>query len=84
VALAVGRLLPAVAKVPKAPFLWLGTGFGILALTLIVLGTVRQRAVSRALDRGSFEPLHRAVVVLVAAFMVVLTLAMIVTLFLGS
>jgi putative membrane protein len=84
VALAVGRLLPAIAKVPKAPFLWLGTGFGILGLTLIVFGTLRQRAVSRALDEGGFAPLHQAVVVLVAAFMVILTLAMIVTLFLGT
>jgi putative membrane protein len=84
VALAVGRLLPAVAKGPKAPFLWLGTGFGILALTLVVLGTLRQRTVTRALDEGSFAPLHQAVVVGVAALMTALTLATIVTLFLGT
>jgi uncharacterized membrane protein YidH (DUF202 family) len=53
VALAVGRLLPAVARVPRTPYLWLGTGFGILALTLIVFGTLRQRAVDRALAQGS-------------------------------
>lgn len=84
VALAVGRLLPAVAKGPKAPFLWLGTGFGILALALIVLGTLRQRTVTRALDEGSFATLHQAVVVGVAALMTALTLATIVTLFLGT
>ena len=84
VPLAVGRLLPAVVKGPRAPFLWLGTGFGILALTLIVLGTMRQRTVTRALDEGTFATLHQAVVVGVAALMAALTLATIVTLFLGT
>ena len=83
-ALAVGRLLPAVAKGPRAPFLWLGTGFGILALTLIVLGTMRQRTVTRALDEGTFVTMHQAVVVGVAALMAALTLATIVTMFLGT
>jgi hypothetical protein len=64
--------------------LWLGTGFGILALTLIVLGTMRQRTVTRALDEGTFATLHPAVVVGVAALMAALTLATIVTLFLGT
>jgi uncharacterized membrane protein YidH (DUF202 family) len=73
VALAVGRLLPAVAKRPRAPFLWLGTGFGILALTLIVFGTLRQRTVTRALVQGTFATLHQAVVVGVAAVMTALT-----------
>ena len=83
-ALAVGRLLPAVAKGPRAPFLWLGVGFGILALTLIVFGTLRQRTVTRALVQGTFATLHQAVVVGVAALMTALTLATIVTLFLGT
>jgi uncharacterized membrane protein YidH (DUF202 family) len=84
VALAIGRLLPAVAKGPRAPFLWLGTGFGILALTLIVFGTMRQRAVTRALDEGTFATLDQAVVVGMAVLMAALTLATIVTLFLGT
>jgi putative membrane protein len=84
VALAIGRLLPAVAKGPRAPFLWLGTGFGILALTLIVFGTMRQRAVTRALEEGTFAALHQPVVIGMAALMAALTLATIVTLFLGT
>lgn len=64
--------------------MWLGTGFGILALTLIVLGTMRQRTVTRALDEGTFATLHQAVVVGVAALLAALTLATIVTLFLGT
>jgi len=84
VALAIGRLLPAVAKGPRAPFLWLGTGFGVLALALIVFGTMRQRAVTRALDGGTFATLHQAVVVGMAALMAALTLATIMTLFLGT
>jgi len=81
VALAVGRLLPAVAKVPRTPYLWLGTGFGILALTMIVFGALRQRAVDRALAQGGFANLHQAVVLLVTAFMAILTIAVIVLLF---
>ena len=81
VALAVGRLLPAIAKIPRAPYLWLGTGFGILALTLIVFGTLRQRAVDRALARGGYASLHQAVVLLMTAFMAALTIAAIVLLF---
>ncbi len=80
-ALAVGRLLPAIAKVPRAPYLWLGTGFGLLALTLIVFGALRQRAIDRALAQGSFASLHQAVVLLVTAFMAALTIAAIVLLF---
>ena len=57
---------------------------GTEALTLIALGTLRQRAVNRALDEGGFEPLSQKVIVSVAAFMAVLTVAMIVTLFVGT
>jgi hypothetical protein len=64
--------------------LWLGVGFGILALMMIVFGTLRQRMVTRALDEGTFAALHPAVVVGVAALMTALTLATIVTLFLGT
>ena len=76
--------MPAIAKGPRAPFLWLGTGFGILALTLIVFGTMRQRAVTRALEEGTFAALHQPVVIGMAALMAALTLATIVTLFLGT
>jgi putative membrane protein len=84
VALAIGRLLPAVAKVPRTPYLWLGAGFGVLALTLIVFGTLRQRLVNRALDQGGFAGLPTAVVLLVTAFMTTLTLGAIVLLFVGK
>ncbi len=84
VALAIGRLLPAVARVPRTPYLWLGTGFGILALTLIIFGTLRQRAVTRALDEGRFASLDQVVVLVMTAFMVGLTLATIVILFIDA
>jgi hypothetical protein len=45
---------------------------------------MRQRTVTRALDEGTFATLHPAVVVGVAALMAALTLATIVTLFLGT
>ena len=81
VSLGIGRLLPAVAKVPRTPYLWLGAGFGILALALMLFGTLRQHAVNRALDQGSFAHLRQAVVLPVTAFMVALTVAAIVILF---
>jgi inner membrane protein YidH len=84
VSLAIGRLLPAVARVPRTPYLWLGAGFGILALTLMLFGTLRQHAISRALDQGGFARLRQAVVLPVTAFMVALTVAAIVVLFAGD
>jgi putative membrane protein len=84
VALAIGRLLPAVARVPRTPYLWLGAGFGILALTLMLFGTLRQLAVNRALDQGGFARLRQAVVLLMTAFMAALTVAAIVILFVGD
>ncbi len=51
VALAVGRLLPALLKTSTTPFAALGVGFGALALALVLYGTVRQRHVDKSADR---------------------------------
>jgi putative membrane protein len=82
VALAIGRLLPAVANTPKAPFVWLGAGFGVLALAQIVFGTWRHWAVSRALSKGRFDELPLSAVVAMTAFMGVLVGAAVLVLFL--
>jgi putative membrane protein len=82
VALAVGRLLPAVAGAPKTPFVWLGAGFGLLALAQIAFGTWRHWTVSRALSEGRFDELPLAAVVAMTAFMAALIGTAVVVLFL--
>ena len=75
VALAVGRLVPALIDAPSAPFITLGIGFGILALAFIVYGTNRQRHVERAMSEGRFRPLNGWVVMTMTGLMVVLAVA---------
>jgi uncharacterized membrane protein YidH (DUF202 family) len=84
VAVAIGRLLPAVARAPKVPFLWIGAGFGVLALAMIVFGSLRQRQVVRALADGEYADLNPAVVLAMTVLMVVLTVATVVALFLST
>lgn len=84
IALGVGRLIPAVANVPKVPYLALGSAYGLLAMLFVIYGTVRQIALSRALEAGRFEQLHRAVINVLTGFLVLLTLATIVLLSLHS
>ena len=62
VSLAVGRLLPALLEASPGPYVALGIGFGLLGLFLFVFGSIRQRAVERALETGAFRPLPSAVV----------------------
>jgi uncharacterized membrane protein YidH (DUF202 family) len=83
VALAVGRLLPEVAKLPRGPFLALGVGYGILAIAFIVVASVRQRSNMRALQDGGFSPLATRLVIGLTVYMVVLGAATIGALFWG-
>ncbi len=78
VALAVGRLLPALLDSPPAPFVALGIGFAVLALSFIVYGTRRQRQVDSAIAEGSFHPLDGWFVLALTALMVILVTATIV------
>ncbi len=81
VALAVGRLLPAVSSGARWPPRLLGVGYGLLALFVFVIGSVRQRDTAAAVRRGSFAPLSRTVVLALTSFSIVLvagTLAIIV------
>ncbi len=83
VALAVGRLLPEVAKLPRGPFLALGVGYGVLALAFMVVANVRQRANMRALKEGGFSPLDARVVLGLTVYMVLLGVATVAALFWG-
>jgi uncharacterized membrane protein YidH (DUF202 family) len=84
VAVAIGRLVPAVAKAPRAPFLWIGVGFGLLALAMIVFGAVRQREVTRSLAQGEYADLNPAIVLALTTVMAALTIGTIVILFLNT
>ena len=58
VALAVGRLLPALLDESNAiGFVVLGAGFAVVGVALILLGAIRHRAVERALAGGRFPAL---------------------------
>ena len=81
VAVAIGRLIPAVSKAPRAPFLWIGTGFGVLALVMIVFGAVRQREVTRSLAEGEYADLNPAAMVRTASRRVI---AAVVALFIST
>jgi putative membrane protein len=81
VALAVGRLLPDVAHLPKVPFLILGVGWGLLAAALIVFGTVRDRQGHSAIRAGKFAHLDRRVTALLAVYVLVLIIATTITSF---
>ena len=73
--LAVGRLAPEVLHVAPWPYVVLGTGYGALAVGLLVIGAQRQRDLQRALERGSRAPLSFRLVTLFTAGGVLLALA---------
>src|SRR3954470_8899476 len=61
-ALGVGRLAPEVLHVAPAPYVVLGCGYALLAVSLLVIGARRQLDLQRAVDRGEQAPLPFAVV----------------------
>lgn len=80
VAIAVGRLVPALLHVSAMPFVMLGIGYGLVGLALVVLGARRDRAVRSAIAEGRFEPLDSRAVLVVTVAIVVLGLATLVLL----
>lgn len=82
VALAVGRLLPEIAHLPKGPFLALGTGWGILAMGFVFFGLVRHRAGEKAIRAGSYLHVNSQWLVALTVYMGTLMAATIAALFL--
>jgi len=78
VALAIGRLVPALIHAPRAPFVALGLGFGALAVTFIIYGASRQRHIERAMASGAFRQLDTRVILTITVLMVILVTASIV------
>ena len=81
VALAVGRLVPEIAHLPKVPFLILGAGWGALAVALVLFGFVRQRAGDRAIRAGGYVHVSSQWLLVLTAYMVVLMVGTIAVLF---
>jgi uncharacterized membrane protein YidH (DUF202 family) len=62
VSIAVGRFLPSLTHEPRWPFAVLGLGYGLLAVAVLLIGTVRERRISRALRHGGYVELSGAAV----------------------
>jgi uncharacterized membrane protein YidH (DUF202 family) len=72
VAIGIGRLVPAILDVAAAPFVALGVGFGTLGLAFVSIGAYRDRAVTRHLAQGRFDPLDSKVVWSITVVLLVL------------
>ena len=83
VALAVGRLVPEIAHLPKVPFLILGAGWGALAVGLVSFGLVRQRAGARAIRAGGYVHVSALWLVVLTLYMVALMVATIAVMFIN-
>jgi putative membrane protein len=83
VALAVGRLVPEIAHLPKVPFLVLGAGWGVLAVGLVLFGLVRQRAGDRAIRSGGYVHVSPQWLVVLTVYMVALMVGTIAVLFIN-
>ena len=78
VALAVGRVIPALIHASKGWFVALGVGFAVLALAFTLYGTSRQRLLDRAIAGGDFRPLDGRLVFLLTGLMALLAVTTIV------
>jgi len=83
VALAVGRLVPEIAHLPKVPFLVLGAGWGVLAVGLVCFGLVRHRAGDRAIRAGGYMHVSSQWLTALTLYMVALMVATIAVLFIN-
>ena len=63
-ALGVGRLAPRLLHAAPAPYVVLGCSYAVLALALLIVGSRRHRALTRALERGEAAPLTATTVTL--------------------
>jgi uncharacterized membrane protein YidH (DUF202 family) len=72
VALGVGAILPKLGDQPRARFVALGIGYGILAVIFVVGGSLRDRQSRRALAANGFAEVPGWVVSVVTAYLTVL------------
>ena len=74
VALAVGRFLPGVTHSERLAFEILGVGYGLLAVVILVVGALRQRATTSALGEGRWTGLTSQLVTWLTAAAIVLSI----------
>ena len=71
VSIGTGKVVPALTKQPRWPYVVVGVGFALLGVVFLSYGFVRQRTVEEALRRGEYvrpdERLMGAIAVLGAA-----------------
>jgi len=67
VSIGTGKVVPALTKEPRWPYVVVGVGFALMGVVLVAYGYVRQRAVDAALARGEFAAPDRRVVAVLAA-----------------
>ncbi len=84
VALAIGRLVPEIAHLPKVPFLVLGAAWGALAIGLVCFAFVRPRAGERAIRAGGYRRVSAQSLVVLTVYLVVLMVATIAVLFIHA
>src|SRR3954452_11888148 len=63
-ALGVGRLAPRLLDAAPAPYVVLGCGYALLAVALLIVGSLRHRALARGIERGEPAPLAATMVTL--------------------
>jgi inner membrane protein YidH len=55
--IAVGGLVPQLVEGTDWPYILLGVGYALLAVSMFAAGELRKRAVDEALDEGRYAPL---------------------------
>jgi len=81
VALAMGSLVPRLGHYPKARFLALGCGYGVLALGFVIGGTIRERLSRKALMNGSFSTVPSWIITVIATYFSILVVLTVVAFF---
>lgn len=62
VSIAVGRFLPSLTHGSRWPYAVLGLGYGLLAIAVLMMGTMRQQRIADALRHGGVVELSNALV----------------------
>ena len=81
VAIGIGAVLPGLGDAPKARFEALGIGYGLLALILVIGGSVREGQARRALATNTFTFVPGWLITVITGYITVLVVLTVVALF---
>ena len=76
VSLGAGKVAPALAGGSQWPYTVLGVGFGLVGITVLLYGLVRNRVVERAISEGRFQRIDERMVVVLTMTSVLLGTAL--------